>query len=53
METIDITPTWEAVVRICIHAIKNPDTPDSVKQDCEDELLRLARFVDAQQEKKL
>ena len=46
MKTIDMTPTWEAVVHLCRGCIENPEAPAKVKQDCWNELYRLARWVD-------
>jgi hypothetical protein len=45
-KTIDITPTWEWVVKIAIMALENPDADAEAKQGAREELLRLARAFD-------
>lgn len=49
MKTIDLTPTWEAAVRIYCTVLMNEDAPYSSKQAAQEELLRLARAVDERQ----
>ena len=47
METIDLTPTWETCVRIYCAVLRNPDASESAIRGAEEELIRLARFVDS------
>ena len=47
METIDITPTWEAILPAMLEVLKNPKAPIQSKKDIQEELLRLARFADS------
>ena len=49
MNTIDLTPTWVSAVRIYCDVLQNPDAGDIAKRDAVDDLLRLAKHVDAQQ----
>lgn len=52
MKTVDLTPTWEACVRIYCAVLRNPEaSPESIA-GAEEELLRLARFVDSRKETK-
>lgn len=46
MQTIDVTPTWEAAVRIFVAVLQNPDAEFSAREGAMEELLRLARIVD-------
>ena len=50
-ETLDLTPTWEACVRIYCAVLRNPDASAQALDSAESELLRLARHVDKQQAK--
>lgn len=47
-ETIDITPTWSALVPIMIEVLKNPKANNTAKAEVTQELLRLAKIVDNQ-----
>ena len=47
--TIDITPTWETAVGIYMMVLENPDASEASKSDARADLIKLARFVDAQQ----
>jgi len=47
MKTIDLTPTWEAAVRIYIAVLRNPEASFEGINAAEEELLRLARAVDS------
>lgn len=47
MQTIDLTPTWEAAVRIYIAVLRNPEASFEGVKAAEEELLRLARAVDS------
>lgn len=51
-ETIDITPTWEAAVMIYCRVLQNPEAADSAVIEAQNDLLRLARYVDMMQEDK-
>lgn len=51
METIDITPTWSALVPIMVEVLKNPKANNAAKQEVTQELLRLAKIVDDQNKK--
>ena len=48
MNTIDITPTWSALVPIMIEVLKNPKANKTAKAEVTQELLRLAKIVDDQ-----
>ena len=50
-ETIDITPTWEATVQICIAVLENENAGYEAKQNAIFELKRLAKIVDDQNER--
>jgi hypothetical protein len=47
-DTIDITPTWSALVPIMIEVLKNPRANEVAKAEVTQELLRLAKIVDNQ-----
>ena len=48
METIDITPSWEACVKIYIAVLENENASFTGKREAREELLRLAKIVDNQ-----
>jgi hypothetical protein len=48
MEYIDMTPTWEAAVRMHLMCIEYGDREDA-KRDAREEIIRLARAYDAVQ----
>jgi hypothetical protein len=50
-DTIDITPTWSALVPIMIEVLKNPRANKVAKAEVTQELLRLAKIVDNQNER--
>ena len=50
-KTIDITPTWSALVPIMIEVLKNPNANNAAKQEVIVELKRLAKIADDQNEK--
>tara|TARA_A200000159_G_scaffold64484_1_gene59664 strand:- start:587 stop:760 length:174 start_codon:yes stop_codon:yes gene_type:complete len=50
-KTIDITPTWSALVPIMIEVLKNPRANNTAKQEVTVELMRLAKIVDDQNKK--
>ena len=47
-QTIDITPTWSALIPIMVEVLKNPRANNSAKQEVVVELKRLAKIVDDQ-----
>lgn len=47
MRTIDVTPTWEEATRIYVAVLMDRGAPYSAKEQAQNELLRLARAVDA------
>ena len=51
MKTIDITPTWASLILPMIEVLKNPNASHEAKNDITYELIRLAKVVDAQNEK--
>jgi len=50
-DTIDITPTWSALVPIMIEVLKNPIANKVAKAEVTQELLRHAKIVDNQNER--
>ena len=50
MKTIDMTPSWATIVVMCCEVIGNPNADREAKDSCRDELLRLAKIVDKQNE---
>jgi hypothetical protein len=46
METIDITPTWSALILPMVEVLKNPKADPQAKKDIQAELIRLAKIVD-------
>ena len=51
MKTIDITPTWSALILPMIEVLKNPKADPQAKKDIQAELIRLAKIVDDQNER--
>lgn len=51
MKTIDITPTWSALILPMVEVLKNPKASSGAKKMITDEFLRLAKIVDAQNER--
>tara|TARA_B100001113_G_C20716758_1_gene451823 strand:- start:230 stop:400 length:171 start_codon:yes stop_codon:yes gene_type:complete len=51
MKTIDITPTWSALILPMVEVLKNPKADAQAKKDIQAELLRLAKIVDDQNER--
>lgn len=47
MKTIDITPTWASIIPPLVEVLKNPKAPAQAKKEVTDELIRLAKIVDA------
>ena len=50
-KTIDITPTWSALIPIMVEVLKNPKANNAAKQEVVVELKRLAKIVDDQNKK--
>jgi hypothetical protein len=50
-ETIDITRKWTAVVRTLTEVLKSPNAGNADKQNATNELLKLAKIVDDQNER--
>ena len=50
-ETIDITPTWSALVPVMVEVLKSPTANNTAKAEVTQELLRLAKIVDNQNER--
>ena len=50
MKTIDITPTWSALIPTMVEVLKNPKASSEAKKMITDELVRLAKIVDAYNE---
>ena len=46
-KTIDLSPSWETAVGIYILVLRNPDAGFDAVQAAQEDLLRLARTVDA------
>ncbi len=51
MKTIDITPTWTALILPMVEVLKNPKADPQAKKEIQAELLRLAKIADDQNEK--
>jgi len=51
MKTIDITPTWSALILPMVEVLKNPNADAQAKKDIQAELIRLASIVDQYNEK--
>jgi hypothetical protein len=45
-QTIDLTPTWETAVWIYCQVLQNPKAADAAVIEAQNELLKLARYVD-------
>ena len=46
MKTIDLTPTWSALVPWMIQVLENPGAIEAAKAPLRGELFRLAAFAD-------
>jgi len=46
MNSIDLTPTWEAAVSIYIEVLQNPDATAGAIIGAKEELMRMGRIVD-------
>jgi hypothetical protein len=51
MQTIDITPKWEALIPVMVQVLRNPKAKSDSIRGITEELTRLAKIVDAQNEK--
>lgn len=51
MKTIDITPTWQALLPTMLAVIANPKASHESKEVITEELMRLAKIVDDQNAK--
>ena len=51
MKTIDITPKWEHLIPVMVEVLRNPKANTESIRGIRDELIRLAKVVDAQNEK--
>ncbi len=49
-EYIDITWTWESAVNLYVALLMDPGCEHEVKMQCKQDLLRLAKAVDAEQQ---
>lgn len=48
MKTIDITPTWEALIPAMVQVLRNPKANSESIKGITEELTRLAKIVDTQ-----
>ena len=48
MKTIDITPTWEALITAMVQVLRNPKANSESIKGITEELTRLAKIVDTQ-----
>jgi|APSaa5957512535_1039671.scaffolds.fasta_scaffold273711_2 hypothetical protein len=46
MQTIDVTPKWEAMMRVMLAVLENPKASAESKQSMREELISLGRWVD-------
>lgn len=46
-ETIDLSPTWAFAVQVYLAVLDNPDASASGRMEAKEEIMRLARIVDA------
>ena len=47
VETIDLSPNWEGAVRIYCDVLENPDSGFEAKHSAREDILNLARAMDA------
>ncbi len=52
MRTIDITPKWEALIPVMVTILRNPQASSDSVRFVQDELIRIARAVDKQNEER-
>ena len=46
MKTIDVTPKWEAMMRLMLAVLEDPTASAESKQSMREELINLGRWVD-------
>jgi hypothetical protein len=46
MKTIDITPTWSALIRPMMEVLKNPKANLESRKGIEEEFIRMAKIID-------
>ena len=46
MKTIDVTPKWEAMMRLMLAVLEDPKASVESKQSMREELIDLGRWVD-------
>jgi hypothetical protein len=46
VRTIDITPTWTAILPVLLGVLQNPEAPAAAHREVEGELRRMAKFAD-------
>jgi len=49
----DLAPTWETAVRIYCQVLQNPKAADAAVIEAQNDLLKLARYVDKLQSEKI
>ena len=52
METIDITPKWEGMMKVIIAVLENPKASHESRQAMRAELVDLAKWVDSVNEER-
>ena len=52
MKTIDVTPTWSALILPMVEVLKNPKADPQAKKDITKELSRLAKIADRYNEER-
>lgn len=52
MKTIDLTPSWSALMPVMIAVLRNPEASQDAVETIEGELVRLANHIDKMQEEK-
>ena len=51
LRTIDVTPTWTALVRPMMEVLKNPKANSDSVKGIEEEFIRMAKIIDEANEK--
>ena len=51
MQTIDVTPKWEGMMKVILAVLENPKASAESKQSMREELISLGRWVDEQNER--
>ena len=52
MKTIDVTPKWEAMMRLMLAVLENPKASAESKQALREELISLGKWVDGVNEER-